>query len=399
MIKVEHLSKRYGALEVLRDINVEIAQGEVISIIGPSGTGKSTFLRCLNLLDIPSGGRIEIDGQDILAAGARVPELRRRMGMVFQSFNLFPHLTVLENLTIGPIRLLRRPRAEAEAAGLDLLRQVGLAEKAHSLPEELSGGQQQRVAIARCLSMTPEIILFDEPTSALDPTMVSEVLAVIRRLARQGMTMAIVTHEMEFARDVSTRVLYMDEGVIYEQGPPAELFDAPRRERTRDFIGKVRSLSVQVCSADFDLYAIFGQIERFGEKHLLPVRAVRTAQLLVEELLAILVARPGPVDIGLVMAYSEKRQTVELRLDCAGEAGNPLDPDGLPDGLGLALIETYARDIAYAREGDRNRLTMQLMMGQRPSFVPNDLPGGCLPHSQAEPGEEQEIESYEFETR
>ena len=184
MIRVEHLSKRFGDLEVLKDINVEIDQGEVISIIGPSGTGKSTFLRCLNLLDQPSGGHIEIDGQDILAPGAKVPALRRRMGMVFQSFNLFPHLTALENLTIGPIRLLGIKAAEAALSGMELLRMVGLAEKAHSFPDELSGGQKQRVAIARCLSMEPKIILFDEPTSALDPTMVSEVLAVIRRLAK-----------------------------------------------------------------------------------------------------------------------------------------------------------------------------------------------------------------------
>ena len=243
MIRVEHLSKKYGTLEVLRDVNAIIEKGEVISIIGPSGTGKSTFLRCLNLLDHPSGGRIEIDGADILAKGADAPALRRKMGMVFQSFNLFAHLSVLENLTLGPVKLLKKSPPDAEAKAMELLRLVGLAEKAHNFPDQLSGGQKQRVAIARCLAMEPEIILFDEPTSALDPTMVSEVLSVIRRLAKQGMTMAIVTHEMDFAREVSTRVFYMDQGIIYEEGPPEVVFEAPVRERTRDFIGKVRSVS------------------------------------------------------------------------------------------------------------------------------------------------------------
>jgi polar amino acid transport system ATP-binding protein len=339
---------------------VDISQGEVISIIGPSGTGKSTFLRCLNLLDAPSGGRIEIDGQDILAPGANVPKLRQRMGMVFQSFNLFAHLTVLENLTIGPVRLRGKRLAEAQATGMELLKIVGMAERADHFPDELSGGQKQRVAIARCLSMEPEIILFDEPTSALDPTMVSEVLAVIRRLAKQGMTMAIVTHEMDFARDVSTRVFYMDEGVIYEEGPPAQLFDAPRRERTRDFIGKVRSLGYHVGSVNFDLYELFGQIERFCEKHALTVSTARTVELMAEELLAIHVARPGPVDIDVTVAFSEKLRTLELRLDSAGEAGHPLENAPLPDDLGLKIIHNYAGDIEYERLGDRNRVTVRL---------------------------------------
>ncbi len=360
MIRVEHLSKRFGDLEVLKDINVEIDQGEVISIIGPSGTGKSTFLRCLNLLDQPSGGHIEIDGQDILAPGAKVPALRRRMGMVFQSFNLFPHLTALENLTIGPVRLLGKPAAEAATSGMELLRMVGLAEKAHSFPDELSGGQKQRVAIARCLSMEPKIILFDEPTSALDPTMVSEVLAVIRRLAKQGMTMAIVTHEMEFARDVSTRVFYMDEGLIYEEGPPEQIFGNPQRERTRDFIGKVRSLTWRVESADYDLYALVGKIEGFCEKHLIPHRTAHAAQLLSEELLGILLTGPAPHGIDLVLAYSEKHRSLELRLDSAGPPGNPLESTHLPDDLALAIIHNYAGDIAYERVDERNRLRMRV---------------------------------------
>ncbi len=239
-------------------------------------------------------------------------------------------LTALENLTIGPARLLGKKAAEATTNGLELLRMVGLVEKAHSFPDELSGGQKQRVAIARCLSMEPEIILFDEPTSALDPTMVSEVLAVIRRLAKQGMTMAIVTHEMEFARDVSTRVFYMDEGLIYEEGPPEQIFGNPQRERTRDFIGKVRSLTWRVESADYDLYALVGRIEGFCEKHLIPHRTAHAAQLLSEELLGILLTGPGPHGIDLVLAYSEKHRSLELRLDSAGPPGNPLETADLP---------------------------------------------------------------------
>lgn len=361
MITVEHLSKSFGAFKVLKDVNVEIAKGEVISIIGPSGTGKSTFLRCLNLLDTPSGGSIRIDGQDILAPGADVPALRRRMGMVFQSFNLFSHLTVLENLTIGPVRLLGKERQAAAKTGMELLRMVGLAEKASAFPDELSGGQKQRVAIARCLSMEPEIILFDEPTSALDPTMVSEVLAVIRHLAKRGMTMAIVTHEMDFARDVSTRIFYMDQGIIYEEGPPAAIFDAPQRERTKDFIGKVRSLSCHVTSPDFDLYDILGKIGSFCEKHIVPAKTTRITQLLAEELLAIHVAAPAPLDIDLSMAYSEKRGTVELRVDSSGPEGNPLNAAMLPDSIGLDIIRNFSQDIRYERLEGRNKLTVQIV--------------------------------------
>ena len=227
MIQIKHLQKKFGNLEVLRDVNLNIKCGEVISIIGPSGTGKSTFLRCLNLLEQPTGGSIIIDGEEVLNGHINASKLRQKMGMVFQSFNLFNHLSVLENVCIGPIKLLGKSRQDAEAKAKELLKMVGMAEKADAMPEELSGGQKQRAAIARCLSMDPEIILFDEPTSALDPTMVSEVLSVIRALARQGMTMAIVTHEMSFARDVSTRVVYMDDGIIYEIGTPEEIFEHP----------------------------------------------------------------------------------------------------------------------------------------------------------------------------
>jgi polar amino acid transport system ATP-binding protein len=361
MIRIEHLSKHFGPVKVLTDVNARISKGEVISIIGPSGTGKSTLLRCLNLLDQPSGGRIEIDGQDILAPGADVPRLRQRMGMVFQSFNLFTHLTVLGNLTIGPIYLRARSAPAAEAGAMELLKMVGLAEKAHSFPDELSGGQKQRVAIARCLSMEPEIILFDEPTSALDPTMVSEVLAVIRRLAREGMTMAIVTHEMEFARQVSTRVFYMDQGIIYEEGPPDQIFDAPQKQRTRDFIQRVRCLEMALTSRDFDLYAVFGQLEQFCEKHLLPQTLAFRLQLLSEETLELLKSAPGPFDVRLTAAFREQDAVVELRFSSASPPGHPLEEAAA--GLGVVLIRNLTRQVAYERQDGRNLLRLQLDIG------------------------------------
>ena len=239
MIKVEHLKKSFGGVSVLKDVNAEIAKGEVISIIGPSGTGKSTFLRCLNRLETPDGGRITVDGLEVTDPKTDLAAVRRRMGMVFQSFNLFGNLTVLGNVMAAPCDLLKTPEAEARKKALELLDRVGLADKAEEWSDNLSGGQKQRVAIARALAMDPEILLFDEPTSALDPTMVGEVLEVMRALAKSGMTMLIVTHEMGFARDVSTRVFYMDQGIIYEDGTPEEVFNHPKRERTIDFVGRV----------------------------------------------------------------------------------------------------------------------------------------------------------------
>ena len=217
IIRISGMKKSYGSFDVLRDINLDVHKGEVISIIGPSGTGKSTFLRCLNLLEQPTSGSILIDGEDILKPDANVPLLRRRMGMVFQSFNLFNGMTVIDNLCLAPMLLLGKSREDAEKRALELLQMVGMAERAEALPDQLSGGQKQRIAIARALAMDPEILLFDEPTSALDPTMVNEVLGVMTRLARQGMTMLVVTHEMRFARQVSSRVLFFADGVVYEE--------------------------------------------------------------------------------------------------------------------------------------------------------------------------------------
>ena len=239
MIKIKDLKKKYGELEVLKGISTEIKEGEVISIIGPSGSGKSTFLRCINRLEEPTSGEIKINNKNILERKADINKIREEVGMVFQHFNLYPHKTVLENITLGPIRLKKMPKAEAEKLAIELLEKVGLADKKDVYPNKLSGGQKQRVAIARALAMNPKVILFDEPTSALDPEMIGEVLEVMRELANAGMTMIVVTHEMGFARNVANRVFFMDGGYILEDAKPQDLFDNPKTERAREFLEKV----------------------------------------------------------------------------------------------------------------------------------------------------------------
>jgi ABC-type polar amino acid transport system ATPase subunit len=239
VISIKKLLKNFGENEVLKEIDLEISTGEVVVVIGPSGSGKSTFLRCLNLLEQPSGGQIEFEGTNLLAKEVVIDQIRQKMGMVFQNFNLFPHKTVLENITISPIKVKKETPEAAEKKAYALLEQVGLADKANSYPASLSGGQQQRVAIARALAMDPDVMLFDEPTSALDPEMVGEVLAVMQALAEKGMTMVVVTHEMGFAKQVADRVIFMADGVIQEQGTPEEIFDHPQNSRTQDFLRKV----------------------------------------------------------------------------------------------------------------------------------------------------------------
>lgn len=267
IISVSHLTKRFGELEVLRDISFEVRQGEVISLIGPSGTGKSTLLRALNMLEPPTSGDIRVNGELITAKGYPLHKMRQKIGMVFQSFNLFEHMTVLENITDAPIQLLHMPEAQAKEEALGLLKKVGLAQKADVYPSALSGGQKQRVAIARALAMHPEVILFDEPTSALDPTMVGEVLSVIRQLAKSGLTMLIVTHEMRFAQDVSTRIFFMNEGLIYEDGTPEQIFLHPVRSATKAFVQRIQKLAFEIDSDDFDYLQIHTGINQFCIKY------------------------------------------------------------------------------------------------------------------------------------
>ena len=239
MIEVVNLHKYFGMLQVLKGVNTRIKKQEVVCVIGASGSGKSTFLRCLNLLEEPTSGEIIIDGIPLVEQRKDINRLRQKVGMVFQQFNLFPHMTVMENITLAPMKLKGMSKVEAHDKARDLLSKVGLPDKDNEYPNRLSGGQKQRVAIARALAMDPEVMLFDEPTSALDPEMVGEVLNVMKQLANEGMTMVVVTHEMGFAKEVGDRIMFMDEGIIYEEGAPQELFDNPQRDRTREFLGKI----------------------------------------------------------------------------------------------------------------------------------------------------------------
>lgn len=239
LIKVENLEKDYGVVKAIDNISTEIKKGEVVVIIGPSGSGKSTFLRCLNLLDMPTGGKVLFKGENLMDKSVDIDKLRQKMGMVFQHFNLFPHMTILTNMTIAPMKLQNKSKKEAEELALRLLDRVGLKDRANAYPSQLSGGQKQRVAIVRALCMQPEVMLFDEPTSALDPEMVGEVLEVMKDLAKEGMTMAVVTHEMGFAKEVASRVMFIDGGKILEQGTPQEIFESPKSERLKTFLAKV----------------------------------------------------------------------------------------------------------------------------------------------------------------
>ena len=309
LISVSHLKKSYGTLDVLRDINADVRRGEVISIIGPSGTGKSTFLRSLNLLDPPTGGSIVVDGENILAKGYPVNRLRQKMGMVFQSFNLFEHKTVLENVIFAPCQLIHQSEAEARKEGLALLRKVGLAEKADVYPSSLSGGQKQRVAIARALAMKPEVILFDEPTSALDPTMVGEVLSVIRQLAQEGMTMLIVTHEMKFAHDVSTRIFFMYDGYIHEDGSPSQIFENPVHSATKAFIQRIRKEVFEIGSSDFDFLGMHSTIGAFCHKYDISEKE-ETAHRLVDQMLDGAMAPYRPITVRIT--HSEQSGVTAL---------------------------------------------------------------------------------------
>ena len=323
-VTVSHLSKRYGSFDVLHDITVDIHRGEVISIIGPSGTGKSTFLRCLNLLEQPSGGSIVVDGEDILTKGYPVNRLRQKMGMVFQSFNLFEHKTVLENVIFAPCQLLHQPEEEARREGLALLRKVGLAEKADVYPSSLSGGQKQRVAIARALAMKPSLILFDEPTSALDPTMVGEVLSVIRQLAQEGMTMLIVTHEMKFAHDVSTRIFFMYDGYIHEDGSPEQIFENPIHSATKAFIQRIRKEVFEIDGPDFDFLGMHSSISAFCHKYGIPEKE-ETAHRLTDWMLGGAMASYRPITVRIT--HSEQSLVTALDFMVEKMTATPLTDD------------------------------------------------------------------------
>ena len=283
LIEVKHLRKSFGKSEPLKDVNVNIERGEVVSVIGHSGCGKSTFLRCLNMLEKPTGGEIWVDGVNMCAPGTNLPAMRRRMSMVFQHYALFNHKMVVENVMMAPMDLLGLSKQEAYDRAIELLDTVGMRERAFRMPRELSGGQRQRVAIARALAMQPDILLFDEPTSALDPQMVSEVLNVMTELARKGQTMIVVTHEMRFAREASSRVLYLDHGVVWESGTPEEIFSNPRREETHDLVFRVKSWEWRINSLHPDFPAMMASMNSYCMHQFFTKEAVSACQLLIEE--------------------------------------------------------------------------------------------------------------------
>ncbi len=359
MISIRHLKKVFPNATPLLDVNAEIEKGDIISIIGPSGTGKSTFLRCINRLEDPTAGEILIDGKSITTPSADVPSLRRKMGMVFQSFNLFNHLTVLENIMVAQVDLLHRTRKEAYEKSMALLHTVGLADKALNLPEELSGGQKQRAAIARTLAMDPEIVLFDEPTSALDPTMVGEVLAVIRNLAKQGLTMLIVTHEMKFARDISTRIFYMDQGVIYEEGTPEQIFDNPQKDRTRQFIRRLKVFEEVILPSTFDYMGTVNRLYAFAEKNQVSKRMSRNMFFAFEEMVvqSILNRLSVTEEIHMVMEYSGEGDGLVIKVEYGGEALNP--QDGM-DEVSRKFLELATNTIVHNYSGGKNTVELRI---------------------------------------
>ena len=342
IISVRNLEKRFGDHVVFSGINADIEKGEVVSIIGPSGTGKSTFLRAINFLDPPTDGEVFFIGEKLTKNN--VDEARRKMGMVFQSFGLFSHLDVMGNLTVGPVKLLGKTQEEADEEAIALLKSVGLAERANYFPRQLSGGQKQRVAITRCLAMSPEVILFDEPTSALDPMMVSEVMAIMRSIAESGMTMLVVTHEMSFAKDVSNRVFYMDEGGIYEDGSPEEIFGSPKKPKTQAFVYNIHSYTYEITSRDFDYVEMLSGIENFCFRHAMEKKAANRLQLVAEELvLNIIVPKAGECELSL--NYSEKQSAYELTVTYGGEKANLLD--SAEDELAATMVRNSAKTLDY----------------------------------------------------
>ncbi len=351
MIEVKNLRKEYANITPLKDVNTVIHDGDVIAIIGPSGTGKSTFLRALNMLDVPTGGQILVNGQDITAPGCDINLIRRKMGMVFQSFNLFGHQTIIENIMYAPVRLLGKSRQEAYDRGMELLRIVGLAEKAMNYPDELSGGQKQRVAIARALAMEPDTLLFDEPTSALDPTMVGEVQAVIRELAKSGKTMIIVTHEMTFARQISNRVFYMDEGGIYEDGTPDEIFENPKKPNTIRFIRKLKVLTLEMGSKNYDFPAAINEIEKYCFKNSIAKATCLKLQAVTEELCQrILLPVLKIPKIEMIAEYDPGKDETAVSVRYAGERFDPTDTE---DSLAYKVLTGRVKSIAYEyAEGD-----------------------------------------------
>ena len=364
MIEVKNLSKQFGKLVVLKNVNVQIQKGECIAIIGPSGTGKSVFLRSLAMLEKPDKGNIFINGIDITKKETNINHIREKMGMVYQGFHLFSHLNVLDNITLAPKWVKMQDKATAEKRVFELLTMVGLVDKAQSYPHELSGGQQQRIAIARCLAMEPEIMLLDEPTSALDPTMTTEVLAIIRKLTKMGLTMIIVTHEMGFARDMANRVLYIDEGGVYEEGTPSEIFDNPQKEKTKAFITKLKTFNYEIHSLGFDVVAMNAAIEIFCQKYNIKTEQIYHIQLLLEELTMEIFEqcyKTKKPDINFTISYADETEAISILLTYNADEFNPFEfAEDDMDHLGMILVSKFSREREYLFKDGQNKINIKL---------------------------------------
>ncbi len=359
MIKVENLHKNYGELRVLNGIDADIDEGECIAIIGGSGAGKSVFLRSMAMLEIPDQGTIWIEGENITTPGFNLNKMHEKMGMVYQGFHLFSHLNVLDNITLAPRKILGMSQPKAQQKAMELLEMVGLTAKAKAMPQQLSGGQCQRIAIARCLAMNPKIILFDEPTSALDPTMVGEVLAIIRKLLGRGITMLIVTHEMGFAQDVASRIFYMDEGIIYEQGSPERIFNSPQLPKTKNFIQKLKLFSYEIVSKDFDLIAMVASIDQFCQKYGLTKEHIFTAQLLLEEIVTSLLRKcytDRQPDIQFTIEYAEFTKKLKLFIVYRGESINIIE-EGM-DEIQRMILTGKSESYTHSYDSGANQLKM-----------------------------------------
>ena len=344
MIKIEHLKKIYPNVTPLNDVSVEINDGDVISVIGPSGTGKSTLLRCINLLEKPTGGKIWMNDVEITNPRTDINKVRQKMGMVFQGFNLFDHKTVIENIMMAAVDLLGKSKQEAYDTGMKLLETVGLSAKALNYPDQLSGGQKQRVAIARTLAMDPDVILLDEPTSALDPTMVGEVQAAIRELAKTGKTMLIVTHEMHFAKTICNRVFFMDEGRIYEDGTPEQIFDNPKGEKTRRFVRRLKVLEIDIDSKDNDFISMAEKIADYCSRNQIPPKLIYRIQLTFEEVTRILTSVLSNPRIHTSCEYAEQTEHAEWTICYDGPR---FDITSFEDDLVRSILKGVTENSSY----------------------------------------------------
>lgn len=359
LVEIKNLTKRFGENLIWENVNETIEKGDVVVIVGNSGCGKTTLLRCINMLEIPTSGQVFIDGEEITAEGADIDKIRRKMGMVYQSFNLFSHLTVLENVIKAPMLVNKIPREQAVREGMEYLRAVGMQERADFMPDQLSGGQKQRVAIARCLAMHPEIILFDEPTSALDPTMVDEVLTVIRNLAKSGLTCVIVTHEMGFAKKVASKIVFLADRGIYEEAPPIEFFEHPKREKTVAFVRKLKTYTYESNVSEIDIYTVLAQVSAYCAKYAFPLKSASRVQLVTEELIVCLQSVGKDGDMNLTVAYEDTTGKKEVTLRDRVCDGSILESDVM-DELSAMIINNCASDIRYTTENGYNVLTVEI---------------------------------------